>query len=449
MRIGRTLPPAAAPIYPRDILSGIRRLVNGHRELIRFETELKHYFEVKYCFLVSSGKAALSFILQTLRDIEPERDEVLIPAFTCYSVPSAIVRAGLKVKLCDTNPNTLDFDYDQLSSLLSQASPAKSSLEPNKPNQLKERNKLNKPKQPNKPASRLLGIIPTHLFGIPSDIVKIRKLILDPKVTVVEDAAQTMGIEWEGKKLGTFGDIGFFSLGRGKAFSAVEGGVILTNRYDIAAKLAARIESAPRYNTLEMLALFFKAISLCLFVHPSLYWLPRAIPFLKLGQTMYDPHFRMQRMTAFQAGLAKTWQRKLKEFRQIRAENSRQWSIITQSAQLRNYCSGSLSSNPINMSNTTNSTNSNFIRFPVKVDDRGLRERILRISDQMGLGVMPTYPNSIDRIPEMRNYIRGQRFPKAKQLADNLITLPTHSFVTQKDKRQIAALISRITHNEP
>ena len=170
MRIGRTLPPAAAPIYPGDILSGIQGLFNGHRELGRFETELKDYFQVKHCFLLSSGKATLSLILQALRDIQPERDEVLIPAFTCYSVPSAIIRSGLRIKLCDINPDTLDFDYDQLSRLLSQSSPAKASLEPNKPNQP---NKHNEPKQPNKPMSRLLCIIPTHLFGIPSDIGRI------------------------------------------------------------------------------------------------------------------------------------------------------------------------------------------------------------------------------------------------------------------------------------
>ena len=120
MRIGRTLPPAAAPIYPHDILSGIKALFNGHRELERFEAELKDYCGMRHCFLLSSGKAALTFILEALREIRPERDEVLIPAFTCYSVPSAIVRAGLRVRLCDINPETLDFDFDQLGTILSQ-----------------------------------------------------------------------------------------------------------------------------------------------------------------------------------------------------------------------------------------------------------------------------------------------------------------------------------------
>jgi dTDP-4-amino-4,6-dideoxygalactose transaminase len=362
-----------------------------------------------------------------LRDIEPERDEVLIPAFTCYSVPSSIVQAGLKVRLCDSNPHTFDFDFKQLSRILS---PHSAPQGVNKPNQ---RNKLSKP---NKPTSRLLSIIPIHLFGIPSDIERIRNLVPDPKVTIVEDAAQAMGVEWRGKKLGTFGDISFFSLGRGKALSSVEGGIILTDRTDIANRLGARIASVSSYRTIELMGLFFKAISLSLFVHPSLFWFPKAIPSLKLGKTVYDPHFNMRKMSTLQAGLLRGWQRKLRHFKKAREENSTEWTSITGTNNLNNYV-------------TRNRSHPGLIRFPVNVDDRGLRKRILKMSDEMGLGIMPTYPNSIDRIPEMRTYFWGQTFPMAKQLADNLITLPTHSFVTQRDKRQIAALISQITHYEP
>src|SRR5210317_1112301 len=119
MRIGRTLPPAASPIYIRNILNGFKGLLRGQQQIERFRSELKDFYGVKHCFLVSSGKAALTLILRALHDLYPDRDEVLIPAFICYSVPSAIVRAGLKVKLCDVNPDTLDFDYDQLKELLS------------------------------------------------------------------------------------------------------------------------------------------------------------------------------------------------------------------------------------------------------------------------------------------------------------------------------------------
>ncbi|PYX54276.1 MAG: aminotransferase DegT, partial [Acidobacteria bacterium] len=90
MRIGRTLPPAATPIDVGAIASGLCGLFRGQQELDRFELELKEYFGVRHCFLVSSGKAALTLILHALKELSPDRDEVLLPAFTCFSVPSSV-----------------------------------------------------------------------------------------------------------------------------------------------------------------------------------------------------------------------------------------------------------------------------------------------------------------------------------------------------------------------
>ena len=105
----RTLPPAASPIGFIDIAHGIAALRHGEKTRERFKSELQQYFGVKHVFLVSSGKAALFCILKALQKLHPDRNEVLVPAFNCYSVPSAVLAAGLKIRLCDIDPNTLDF----------------------------------------------------------------------------------------------------------------------------------------------------------------------------------------------------------------------------------------------------------------------------------------------------------------------------------------------------
>jgi dTDP-4-amino-4,6-dideoxygalactose transaminase len=455
MRIGRTLPPAASPIYPRDILSGIKGVFRGKKELERFQSELKKYFNVKHCFLVSSGKAALTLILQALKELYPERDEVLIPAFTCYSVPSSIVRAGLKIRLCDISPDTLDFNFDQLSKILSQYSHAKASRKPNELSansyelpSLNTQPETRNPTNPINSNNRLLAIIPTHLFGLPANIDRLRQLIDDAKVTIIEDAAQTMGSEWKGKRLGTLGDVSFFSLGRGKALSAVEGGIILTDRDDIAEKIRSQLAVISSYNIVTLMRLFFMGISLTLFLHPALFWLPKSLPFLKLGETIYDPDFKIRKMSAFQAGLANGWQKKLEEFKKIRSTNSKHLSSLIQ--QLSNYqlsaipapCSAkpaSLGSYELGMSVVPS-----LIRFPVRVDNEELRKTILMKSNQMGLGIMPTYPNSIDGIQELRDNFQGLDFPMAKKIAHQLITLPIHPFLSRSDKRRIAKLNLRI-----
>src|SRR6266850_4621412 len=130
MRIGRTLPPAATPIGVRAIVSGVCGIFRGRRELDRFRSELKEYFGVKHCFLVSSGKAAFTLILLALKELFPHRDDVLIPAFTCYSVPSSVVRAGLRIRLCDLRPDSLDLDFTHLSAMLSEAPPPQTEAPP-------------------------------------------------------------------------------------------------------------------------------------------------------------------------------------------------------------------------------------------------------------------------------------------------------------------------------
>lgn len=395
IKFGRTLPPAAAPISFRNIITGIIGFFQKKQEINRFESELKDYFGVKHCFLVSSGKAALTLILRALRKTHPDRDEVLIPAFTCYSVPSAITRAGLKIKLCDINSDTLDLNFDQLQKILNST-------------------------------NRLLAIIPTHLFGIPADIERLKNQI-NGSCIILEDAAQAMGGEINKKKLGTMGDVGFFSIGRGKAFSTVEGGIILTNNDKISETINDQIKKISDYSLIEQMKLLFYAIILLIFTHPSFFWIPKALPFLKLGETIYDPEFDIKRMSGFQAGLARGWQKKLKDLNTIRKTNSEYWAKI-------------LSSQPFNSKLQTQNSKV-LIRFPFEANTVKQRDIILRTSEKQGLGIMPTYPGSINEINELKNQFEDQNFPTAKECANNIITLPVHPFVSHKYKTKIAALI--------
>jgi perosamine synthetase len=424
MLVGRTLPPAAAPICWKDILSGLKGLYRGEVELDRFECEIKRYFGVKHCFLVSSGKTALTIILWALKDLYPERDEIVIPAFTCYSVPSAIVRAGLKVRLCDIDPDTLDFDFGRLFEILRQSSFPGYSEPIKRENQEKRRKN-------EKTNNRLLAIVPTHLFGLPANIDRLRELSGDSEVVIVEDAAQAMGAEWRGRKLGTLGDVAFFSLGRGKALSTGEGGIIVTDRDDIAEKVKLQLGKIPPYGKIEVVRLAFNVISMALLVRPTLFWFPKSIPFLKLGETIYDPDFKMRKMTSFQAGLAKGWQKKVKKFRKDRAKNSKHWALTTGTSFLKGFFSG-------------NDHYPDMIRFPVRIDDEKVKDRLLTSTERVRLGIMPAYPDSIDGIRELTSCFAGESFPVAKKMADHLITLPIHSFVSKNDKDKIQKLVYEI-----
>jgi dTDP-4-amino-4,6-dideoxygalactose transaminase len=394
-RIGRTLPPAASPIYLKDIVSGITGLFRGGKTITKFEEELREYYQVSHCFAVSSGKTALTVILQSLKAMFPERDEVLIPAFTCYSVPSAVIRAGLRIRLCDLDMETFDFDHAQLSRILSGESP------------------------------RLLCILPVHLFGLPADVTRIKNMISGRDIVIVEDAAQAMGGNSEGKKLGTLGDVGFFSLGRGKALSTVEGGIILTGRDDIAGQLRRSMNEIVNYGTVEVVQMLFYAVALMLLLRPPLFWLPRALPFLRLGETIYDPNFKMRKMSEFQAGLARGWEGKLRILQKTRSENVR--GLLERLERIPLWLEkGALP---------------DIIRLPLRMDSITRRGSILRASEQSGLGIAGTYPDSVDSIPELKTHFTTFDFPVARKNAKELLTLPIHPYITSNDMDRIAELL--------
>jgi len=398
MRIGRTLPPATAPIYLRDIASGIKGLFHGQRELDRFESELKDYFGAQDCFLFSSGKAALAFSLSTLKEMHPGKHEVILPAYVCYSVPSAVVHAGLKVVPCDLRPHTLEMDLEKLSQLLRETT---------------------------------LCVIVPHLFGLPARVSRILKLCHENGVTVIEDAAQAIGVTCNGRMLGTQADIGFFSLGRGKTISTVEGGILLIKDPLIKSRLRARLTRLDSYTAMDKAILLLKAVLLFLFSRPSLYWFPKLLPFLKLGDTIFDPQFPLKKLCGIQAGLARGWKEKVKRFNAQRKKKAQRY--------LRRLSNNSL----VSFFAEENQT-AVCLRFPIFIQRLEDKTRILSESEAKGLGIMFTYPDSIDGIPELKDTVPQKRYPVAKSMAQNILTLPVHPMVSEQDMQKIIGLFDKI-----
>lgn len=390
-RVGRTLPPAAAPLHLKDIVSGVGGLFGGAKTVASFQEDLRAFYGVRHCFAVSSGKAALVLILQALNELRPERDEVLIPAYTCYSVPSAIVRAGFRVRLCDTAPGTLDFDFDRLG------------------------------KQLDNP--RLLCVVPTHLFGMPADVERVQGLVNRRGIFVVEDAAQAMGGEWRGRKLGTLGDVGMFSMGRGKAFSTVEGGLILTDCDRIGGAIARRLISLDGYGVIGSLKLVLYSVALSILIHPWVYWLPKSLPFLKLGETHFDPSFPISRLSAFQAGLGREWKAEIARFKETRSKNARK-----------------ITGHGVTLPEPHREAIPDLIRFPVLMVDAAAKRTVLQLSEKMGLGISGGYPNSIDQVKGLSSLSDGNGFPGARDIAERMVSLPVHPFVRESDILKIVQL---------
>jgi perosamine synthetase len=350
--------------------------------------ELREYFGAKHVFLVSSGTAALTVILLALRRLS-DRREVLLPAYTCFSVPAAVEKAGLTVTLADVDPETFDFDYGSLGK----------SIGPD-----------------------TLGVVSTHLFGIPCDIERVQRLCVQTGTFLIEDAAQAMGGRYKGKMVGSLGDVGFFSLGRGKNITAGSGGIVLTNCERIAAALAAEYDRLETPRKTTALAEFARIVLMSIFIHPTLYWLPAALPFLGLGETRFERQFPIRRMNGMSAGALRHWQDRLILANRIRAVAAAHFGARLGFKRLEGAAIP-------------------YLRVPVLMGSREARDRACALSVRRGLGIGRMYPAPINEIEEIKEHFAGQTFPSATLIADRLLTLPTHHLVAESDRRSICDLL--------
>ena len=396
MKPRRRLPPSGAPIYIRDLLSGVLGILRPAKALKKFEEELRAYFRVKHVFLVSSGKAALTLILQALHEMTGG-DEVVLPSYTCFSVPSAVVRAGFKPVICDIEGNDFNYDIEHLTEAVGKDT---------------------------------LCVLATHLFGIPCDLDPILSVTRSAGNCVVEDCAQAMGAELGGKKVGAIGDVGFFSLGRGKNLSAVSGGIIITDN-DNLGKLIAREYSALRMpGVVEQVRSLCIALFLCIFSRPSLYWIPAGLPFLGIGETVFSTDFSVTKLAGFNAGLATHWKSKLEAFNHARRERAETYKRMLRNDELA-FLPETEGSVPV------------YLRFPVIAGSPAEREAVCHRLSAAGLGASTNYPSGIADIPELSLSEKEKaRCQRGSCLAKRILTLPTHSQVGSQETDKIECLIT-------
>jgi len=165
-----------------------------------FENEAAEYLGVKYAVGLNSGTDALIIGLRCLGI--GQGDEVITTPFTFVATAEAVSLVGAKPVFADIDPNTYNID----------------------PSLIEE--KIN---------SKTKAIIPVHLFGQGAEMDLILDIARKHDLKIVEDAAQGIGGEYKGKKLGSIGDVGGFSFFPSKNLGGFgDGGLITTNSEETA-----------------------------------------------------------------------------------------------------------------------------------------------------------------------------------------------------------------------
>jgi perosamine synthetase len=396
----RFVAPAGAPLKISQILRSLDGVLSRDGSAGEGLQTFADRVQARYVFGTSSGRAALSLILKSLHRLRPDRCVVALPAYTCFTVAASIVHSGLKLYPVDIDPETLDFDFSQLEALCPE---------------------------------KLLCIVTSNLFGLVNDVRRIREIAQAKGAFVVDDAAQALGASLDGQLAGMLGDVGFYSLGRGKAVSAVEGGIIVTNVDAIASALEAEAKDLAPAHALHNAWLVFQMFVYTIFIHPRLYWIPNSLAFLKLGVTEFDSGFGISHMAGFSQGLLFGLVETLESITRVRRENAR---AIAQA----------LAGNPsFAMLRITEGCEPTYLRFPLIATNRDTRDQAVSNLTAVGIGASAFYPASICDIAGIESHTAVEDFhrPKAEWVAERLLTLPTHHFVTQRDIRLIAEVLSR------
>jgi perosamine synthetase len=396
----RTLPPTAAPILFQDLLSGVFSTFVDHGAESELKGQIQEYFKVKHVFLVSSGKAALYLSLRAIQQ-SSRKKEVVIPAYSSFCLASAVARTGLPVKLCDIDPDTLDFDLAKLKSTTTE---------------------------------KTLAVIPVHNYGLVCNMGEIQRIALEKGAYVVEDAAQAAGAQLENRKAGTIGDIGILSLGQGKNICALGGGVILTDREPLAPLIDELLDLYPRERSFPECSSMLTGMALSLFLHPERYAVPARLPFLNLSANVFDPDFRIARLSNVNAEVGRRAFLSLDRYNEIRIRNARLLNHNLCHNESLRIPKPLVGGQPV------------YLRFPIVFPKQEVRRRVFWILRRRRLGASRSYLTPLNEIPAFRKYLYAEdNYPGAKFVADRILTLPTHPYVNEYDIEKIVSRINRIT----
>ena len=200
-----TFYPLATSSWDHLEIEAIQKVINAGMfsmgpQVAECEKQFTEYLSSKYCVMTSSGSAANLIMVASLfyRKNNPLKrgDEVIVPAVSWSTTYYPLYQYGLKLKFVDVDLETLNFDLVALEKAIT-------------------------------PNTRL--IMAVNLLGNPNDFNKIKTIIQNKNIELIEDNCESMGAMLDKKQAGTFGIMGTFSCFFSHHISTMEGGFVTTD----------------------------------------------------------------------------------------------------------------------------------------------------------------------------------------------------------------------------
>jgi len=389
--------PAGTPIRFSELSKLIPRYarVDAGDELAR---TLARHAERQRGWLISTGRAAMTVLLRAFKACADERrTDVIIPAYTCYSVPASVARAGLKPRLCDVDPRTLSLDLDRLQR-----------IDPD----------------------RTLAIVSANLYGLPNALGEMEEWAHRNGVMMLDDAAQALGASYAGRPVGGFGAAGIYSFDKGKNITSLEGGAIVASSEALCDEIDRAAEALPPARASHTLFTAAKLVAYSMLLHPRVYGLVQALPFLGLGRTIYEDTYPITRYSNTLARVTRSLYARLAELTSVRERNA--MAFRESLRDVREVVPIALLS----------SAKGAYTRLPLLVPAQR-RADILSALQSAGIGATASYPNALSDVPEVLALIgpEDRDMPGAREVASRIITLPTHPYTPTELPTRVRQII--------
>jgi aminotransferase in exopolysaccharide biosynthesis len=183
----------------------------------KFESMMQEITQTQKAIAVVNGTSGIQVALRLVG--VKAGDEVLTQALTFVATANAIAYNGAKPVFLDVDLDTMGLSPNAIQNFLEEYG------------DLREDGCYNK-----KTGNKIAACLPMHTFGFPTRIDEIINICKTWKISVVEDAAESLGSEYKGQPTGSFGEVGVFSFNGNKIVTSGGGGVIVTNDADLGIK---------------------------------------------------------------------------------------------------------------------------------------------------------------------------------------------------------------------
>jgi perosamine synthetase len=176
----------------------------GNADIIKqYEEEFARWNGSNYAYSFMGGRVALSACIYALN--LKDRDEVIIPGYTCVVVLNAFKYVGVRPVYADIELDTYGLDLKSVESKIT---------------------------------SRTKAILLQHLYGLVSrDYESVLEIAQKYGLLIIEDCAHATGATYKGAKVGNYGTVGFYSSEQSKVFTTIQGGIAVTNDDIIAERM--------------------------------------------------------------------------------------------------------------------------------------------------------------------------------------------------------------------